>query len=70
LAYNGCARALFGSVIRRLPAGVQRLAAAHLGRALTGFRAWHQLHAAVSFSLTPASACEAAGATAPRTDLA
>ena len=39
-------------------------------RALTGFRAWHRLQAAIAFSSTPASARGAAGATAPRNDLA
>ena len=63
-ADNGCARALFASVILKLPAG------AAPGRALTGFRAWHLLQAAVAFSSTPASARGAAGATAPRSDLA
>jgi len=68
-AVNGCARALFGSVFHTCQR-VQRLAAAYPGCALTGFRVWHQLHAAVSFSSTPASACGAVGATAPRSDLA
>jgi len=57
LADNGCARALFGSVIRRLPAGAAPRCSAprpcpHRFSCLASA-------AAVSFSLTPASACGA-----------
>ena len=68
-ADNGCARALFGSVTCRLPAGAARRWSAPRPYP-PGLRASDRLQAAVPFSSTPASARGAAGTRAPLSNLA